>query len=126
MPEPNDEPYQMTYRSITTEDDDRRQVYEADSPVEMTIVVGHEFWDTHGKFLLCVRDIVERVRLDNDGTEMSTGPKYVRVESDHPRHLEGMSDGTFVMNLEGFVHKVDAGKLVPHDANTYQPPGHRR
>jgi hypothetical protein len=124
-PQPDDEPYELTYRSITDKNDRGQETYSGDLTNGLTIMVGDQFWDTVHQHLLCVRDVVTRVRLDNDGKVMSSGPKYVKVESDHPKHLEGSNDGTFVLNLEGFCVKV-GDQYVPHDANGYEPQGVRK
>lgn len=121
-PDPDDPPYQLANRSITTLGPNSREFYDGELTHGVKLVVGHEYWHQQAKYLLTVRDVVTRVRLDNNGEEMSAGPKYVSVKSDHPKHSEGTNDGTMLYSLEEFCMKVKSGTLVPHDANDYQPP----
>lgn len=126
QPDPDDPPYEMAYRSLTEKDDEGVEIYEGDLTHGLTLVVGDQYWDKTQRHLLTIRDVVTRVRLDTHGEEMSAGPKYVQVESDHPKHLEGMNDGTMVLSLEDFCMKVLNDTFVPHDANGYRPPQLRK
>lgn len=124
-PEPDAVPYTITYRSVLPDDEDadRPPFYEVerDEGRNRTLRVGYQYWDTAGRHLVCIRDVIERVRLDNRNQEIDAGSTFVKVESDHPKHIEGQGDGTWVIQLDRFVNRLDERGYVPHDANGYAP-----
>ena len=118
--DPNAPPYKRSYESITEHGDFFEKAY-IDGQV---IRVGDQFWHAEDHFMVEVVDVIEKIMLDNRGSEISDEddrPVKIVLDSDDPRHNEAPDDGLRI-NAERFVDDLEDGVWVAHTGNGYLPP----